>query len=173
MLFVPLDFSALYVREIERLRNVFTLVPEYLRGDANGAEVNYMDYGVQLGRRFRALKAWMVWRAFGRAGIAARIREHLRLAKLFAEWVRSDERFELSAPVTMGIVCFRLRAPDDAAADRLNSRMVEKLNLSGETYLMQTKLRGRVVMRLGLGNILTTEEHLRDVWRLICEAIEE
>ncbi len=167
MLFVPLDFSALYVREIARLRNVFALVPEYLRGDANGAEVNYMDYGVQLGRRFRALKAWMVWRAFGRAGIAARIREHLRLAKLFAEWLRSDERFELSAPVTMGIVCFRLRGADDTAGDRINSRTVEKLNAAGETYLMQTKLHGRVVMRLGLGNILTTEEHLRHVWQLI------
>jgi aromatic-L-amino-acid decarboxylase len=173
MLFVPLDFSALYVREIERLRSVFALVPEYLRGDANGAEVNYMDYGVQLGRRFRALKAWMVWRTFGRAGIAARIREHLRLAKLFTEWLASDERFELSAPVVMGVVCFRLRATDDAAADRINSRTVEKLNAAGETYLMQTKLRGRVVMRLGLGNILTTEEHLRHVWRLIREAVGE
>lgn len=173
MLFVPLDFSALYVREIERLRNVFTLVPEYLRGDANGAELNYMDYGVQLGRRFRALKAWMVWRSFGRAGIAARIREHLRLAKLFAEWLRSDERFELSAPVIMGVVCSRLRGADAAAADRSNSRTVEKLNASGETYLMQTKLRGRVVMRLGLGNILTTEEHLSHVWRLIREAVGE
>ncbi len=173
MLFVPLDFSALYVREIARLRNVFALVPEYLRGDANGAEVNYMDYGVQLGRRFRALKAWMVWRAFGRAGIAARIREHLRLAKLFAEWLRSDERFELSAPVTMGIVCFRLRGTDDTAGDRINSRTVEKLNAAGETYLMQTKLHGRVVMRLGLGNILTTEEHLRQVWKLIREAVDE
>ena len=71
MLFVPFDFSALYVREIARLRNVFTLVPDYLRGDAAGAEINYMDYGVQLGRKFRALKAWMVWRTFGRAGIAA------------------------------------------------------------------------------------------------------
>jgi aromatic-L-amino-acid/L-tryptophan decarboxylase len=172
MLFVPLDFSALYVREIERLRNVFALVPEYLRGDANGAEVNYMDYGVQLGRRFRALKAWMVWRTFGRIGIAARIREHLRLAKLFAEWLRSDERFELSTPVTMGIVCFRLRGTDEAAGDRINSRTVEKLNAAGETYLMQTKLHGRVVMRLGLGNILTTEEHLRHVWRLIREAVD-
>ncbi len=173
MLFVPLDFSALYVREIARLRNVFALVPEYLRGDANGAEVNYMDYGVQLGRRFRALKAWMVWRAFGRAGIAARIREHLRLAKLFAGWLQSDERFELSAPVAMGIVCFRLRDADDTAGDRINSRTVEKLNAAGETYLMQTKLHGRVVMRLGLGNILTTEEHLRHVWKLIREAVGE
>lgn len=88
MLFVPFDFSALFVRDIKRLRDVFTLVPEYLRGDASQAEINYMDYGVQLGRRFRALKAWMVWRAFGREGIAARIREHLRLAQLFTSTLR-------------------------------------------------------------------------------------
>ena len=131
-----------------------------------------MDYGVQLGRRFRALKAWMVWRAFGRAGIAARIREHLRLANLFAKWLQSDERFELSAPVTMGVVCFRVRVADDAAADRINRQTVEKLNLAGETYLMQTKLHGRAVMRLGLGNILTTEEHVRQVWRLIRAAVD-
>ncbi len=89
MLFVPLDFSVLYVRDLERLRRVFSLVPEYLRGDSVGADINYMDYSIQLGRRFRAIKAWMVWRTFGRAGIAARIREHLRLAQLLGEWIRS------------------------------------------------------------------------------------
>ena len=173
MLFVPLDFSALYVRDIARLRNVFTLVPEYLRGDAAGAEINYMDYGVQLGRRFHALKAWMVWRTFGRAGIAARIRDHLRLAQLFTRWVNEDPRFELAAPTVMGVVCFRLKASDDAASDRANSRLVETLNAAGETYLMQTKLRGRTVMRLGLGNILTTEEHLHRVWEIIDRAVAE
>lgn len=167
MLFVPFDFSALYVREIKRLRDVFTLVPEYLRGDAAGAEINYMDYGVQLGRRFRALKAWMVWRTFGRAGIAARIRDHIRLAQLFTSWVQSDGQFELAAPTVMGVVCFRAKAAEDAASDRLNSRLVETINAGGETYLMQTKLRGRVVMRLGLGNLLTTEEHLKRVWEII------
>jgi aromatic-L-amino-acid decarboxylase len=167
MLFVPFDFSVLYVREIERLRRVFTLVPEYLRGDAAGAEINYMDYGVQLGRRFRALKAWMVWRAFGREGLAARIREHVRLAKLFAAWVKEDSRFELSAPVMMGVVCFRLKVADNAESDRRNARIVETINAAGETYLMQTKLKGRTVMRLGLGNLLTTEEHVRRVWEII------
>ncbi len=169
MLFVPFDFSALYVRDIKRLRDVFTLVPEYLRGDASQAEINYMDYGVQLGRRFRALKAWMVWRAFGRDGIAARIRDHLRLAQLFTKWIKDDPRFEISAPTVMPVVCFRIKAADDAAADKLNSKMVETINAGGETYLMQTKLRGRAVMRLGLGNILTTEEHLRRVWEIIQE----
>src|SRR5205823_13974432 len=107
MLFVPLDFSALYVRDVGRLRRLFALTPEHVHlRDPIGAEINYMDYGVQLGRRFRALKAWVVWRAFGRDGLAARIRDHLRLAKLFADWIQEDKRFELSAPVMMGVVCF-------------------------------------------------------------------
>lgn len=173
MLFVPFDFSVLYVRNIKRLRDVFTLVPEYLRGDAAGAEINYMDYGVQLGRRFRALKAWMVWRTFGREGIAARIREHLRLANLFTNWVEVDPRFELAAPTVMGVVCFRIKADDDGAADRANSRAVETINAGGETYLMQTKLRGRSVMRLGLGNILTTEENVRRAWEIIQRTVAE
>lgn len=171
MLFVPFDFSALYVRDIERLRRVFTLVPEYLRGDAAGAEINYMDYGVQLGRRFRALKAWMVWRAFGREGLAARIREHLRLAQLFASWIKQDPRFELSAPPMMGVVCFRLKCANDAESDKRNSQIVEGINAAGEAYLMQTKLKGRAVMRLGLGNLLTTERHLARVWEIIRAAI--
>jgi aromatic-L-amino-acid decarboxylase len=169
MLFVPLDFSALYLRDIGRLRRLFTLVPEYLHlRDPVGAEINYMDYGVQLGRRFRALKAWVVWRAFGREGLAARIRDHLRLAKLFARWLRDDERFELSAPVVMGVVCFRFKASDDESKiDIINSKIVERINASGRAYLTQTKLHGRTVMRIGLGNVLTTEQHLRNVWEMI------
>jgi aromatic-L-amino-acid/L-tryptophan decarboxylase len=109
----------------------------------------------------------MVWRTFGRAGMAARIREHLRLARLFADWVKEDARFELSAPVVMGVVCFRLRDSDDKA----NSAVVEKINASGKAYLTQTKLHGRSVMRLGLGNILTTERHLRNVWELVLTTV--
>ena len=186
MLFVPLDFSVLYVRDLERLRCVFTLVPEYLRGDTVEAQKNYMDYGIQLGRRFRALKAWMVFRTFGRAGMAARIREHVRLAKLFAGWIETDNRFELAAPVNMGVVCFRwvgsarcadrtVRAgpakqrglPIDNDIDMLNSEIVERINASGRAYLTQTKLNGRTAMRVGLGNVLTGEEHLRAAWDLI------
>lgn len=183
MLFVPLDFSVLYVRDLERLRQVFTLVPEYLRGDTVEAEKNYMDYGIQLGRRFRALKAWMVFRTFGRAGMAARIREHLRLAHLLADWIKNDQRFELSAPVVMPVVCFQLIGADKdppsptanpartsgaaSKIDRLNSQIVERINAGGRAYLTQTKLHGRTVMRIGLGNILTTEEHLRKGWELI------
>src|SRR6266404_4293725 len=174
MLFVPLDFSALYMRDIGRLRRLFTLVPEYLHlRDPVGAEINYMDYGVQLGRRFRALKAWVVWRAFGREGIAARIREHLRLANLLADWIKIDSRFELAAPVVMPVVCFRFTAADEAKVDALNSGIVERINASGRAYLTQTKLRGRTVMRIGLGNVLTTEQHLCNVWQLIQTSVDE
>ena len=181
MLFVPLDFSALYVRDIGRLRRLFTLVPEYLHlRDPVGAEINYMDYGVQLGRRFRALKAWVVWRAFGRAGMAARIRDHLRLANLLADWIKNDERFELAAPIVMPVVCFRFVGADEdnsesvheSKIDMLNSEIVERINASGRVYLTQTKLHGRTVMRIGFGNILTTEQHLRTAWELIQETAE-
>src|SRR5438067_9152226 len=132
MLFVPFDFSALYVRDLERVRRLFTLVPEYLHlRDPAGAEINYMDYGVQLGRRFRALKAWVVWRAFGREGLAARIRDHLRLARLLADWIQADKRFELAAPVVMGVVCFRFNSVDPAKADEINSAIVALINASG------------------------------------------
>src|SRR4029077_13063198 len=183
-LFVPLDFSVLYVRDLERLRRVFTLVPEYLRGDTVETQKNYMDYGIQLGRRFRALKAWMIFRSFGREGMAARLRECVRLANLFADWIKIDpppprlrragHLFELAAPVNMGVVCFRVVAGGGDAdpnsekkIDKLNSEIVERINASGRAYFTQTKLRDRTVMRIGLGNVLTTERHLREAWEMI------
>jgi len=167
--FVPLDFSALYVRDADRLRRVFTLVPEVLRGDTIEGEKNYMDYGIQLGRRFRALKAWVIWRSLGRAGIVSRLREQVRMTNLLASWINADDRFELAAPVSMGVVCFRFVCANENKLDRLNSEIVEQINASGRAYLTQTKLRGRTVMRIGLGNVLTTEEHLRKAWQLIGE----
>lgn len=173
-LFVPLDFSALYVRRPELLRATFSLVPEYLRGDAEQSERNYMDYGIQLGRRFRALKAWMVIRSFGQRGLAARIREHIRLANLFASWLKDDPQFEVLAPVTMAVVCFRLvlrgdaeKSAGDEELNDLNRRLVEAVNRTGEAYLTHTTLNGRVAVRLAVGNVLTTERHLAGVYKLI------
>jgi aromatic-L-amino-acid decarboxylase len=190
-LFVPLDFSVLYMRDLGRLRRVFSLVPEYLRGDTVEAEKNYMDYGIQLGRRFRALKAWVIWRSLGRAGVVARLREQIRLANLLANWIKNDGRFELSTQPSMGVVCFRFVGrdgppgrppfparpavavhgewPNEVEVGQLNSDIVERINASGRAYLTQTKLRGRSVMRIGLGNVLTTEEHLRKGWEIIQE----
>jgi aromatic-L-amino-acid decarboxylase len=173
-LFVPLDFSALYMRRPELLRATFSLVPEYLRGDAELAGRNYMDYGIQLGRRFRALKAWMVIRSFGREGLATRIREHIRLARLFASWLDADSQFQVLAPVTMAVVCFRI-APHvpgttparDEEINSLNRRLVEAVNRTGKAYLTYTTLNGQIAMRLAVGNILTTERHLARVLDLI------
>jgi aromatic-L-amino-acid decarboxylase len=188
-LFVPLDFSVLYVRGLERLRRVFTLVPEYLRGDTVEAQKNYMDYGIQLGRRFRALKAWVIFRSFGRNGMAARLREFVRLANVLGRWIKSNDRFVLAAPVNMGVVCFRFvgsvagganagprSTPSSTTEDKsneLNSEIVERINASGRAYLTQTKLNGRTVMRIGLGNVLTTEDHLRRAWEMICQTASE
>jgi aromatic-L-amino-acid/L-tryptophan decarboxylase len=181
------------VRGLERLRRVFTLVPEVLRGDTIEGEKNYMDYGIQLGRRFRALKAWVIWRSLGRAGVVGRLREQIRLANLLAEWIKKDDRFELSAQPSMSVVCFRFigrdrataggsafasgpavasnqdEPPNDLASDKINSDIVERINASGRAYLTQTKLRGRTVMRIGLGNVLTTEEHVHQGWKIIQE----
>jgi aromatic-L-amino-acid decarboxylase len=177
-LFVPLDFSTLYVRRPEALRRVFSLVPEYLRGDAERAGAamhNYMDYGIQLGRRFRALKAWFVIRAFGREGLAARVREACRLARVVAGWVEADAGFELLAPVLMGVVCFRARALTDGVPagvsddelDELNERLLARVNATGATYLTHTRLKGRLALRIAVGNVLTTERHLAQVWELL------
>src|SRR5207249_2627439 len=136
--------------------------------DTIEGEKNYMDYGIQLGRRFRALKAWVIWRSLGRAGVVARLREQIRLANLLADWIKNDARFELSAPPSMGVVCFRFvgaavpspraataargRAGSTDRIDRIISNIVERINASGRAYLTQTKLGGRTVMRIGLGN---------------------
>ncbi|MFN2531837.1 MAG: aspartate aminotransferase family protein [Pyrinomonadaceae bacterium] len=172
-LFVPLDFSALYTTHPHLLREVFSLVPEYLRGDAEQSEINYMDYGIQLGRRFRALKAWMVFSAFGETGLVARIREHIRLAKLFASWVENDVNFELLAPVQMGVVCFRAlceEGRDDNSVERtndLNRSVVKAVNATGRAYLTYTVLGEKVAMRVAVGNVLTTERHLAYVFEVI------
>jgi aromatic-L-amino-acid/L-tryptophan decarboxylase len=177
-LFVPLDFSILFVRDLERLRRVFTLVPEYLRGDTVEAEKNYMDYGIQLGRRFRALKAWIIWRSLGRSGMADRLREQMRLTNLLADWIEADKRFEIAAPIVMPVICFRFVGSgkakiDNAKIDIINSEIVERINASGRAYLTQTKLRGHTVMRIGLGNVLTTEQHLRNGWELISKTADQ
>jgi aromatic-L-amino-acid decarboxylase len=171
-MFVPLDFSVLFMRRAELLRSVFAITPEYLRGDAAAGVVNYMDYGLQLGRRFRALKAWMVFSAFGSDGIAERIREHCRLAHLWAQWIEADDRFLLTAPVEMAVVCFRcvLAGADEVSCDRLNAQIVRTINASGSGYMTTTVLHGRIVMRVGIGNIQTTETDLARVWSEILEA---
>lgn len=175
-LFTPIDCSAFYCRRPDVLKRAFSLVPEYLRTTEGEAEAvrNLMDYGVQLGRRFRALKLWFVIRAFGQEGLAARLREHIRLAQQFAAWVDASPDFKRLAPTPFSTICFRFHPhglSDEAELNRLNEALLEAVNATGQVYLSHTKLNGRYTLRLAIGNLRTTEAHVARAWELVqCEA---
>jgi aromatic-L-amino-acid decarboxylase len=171
-LFTPVDCSALYTRRPDAFRDTFTLVPEYLRTEHKDA-VNLADYSFQLGRRFRALKLWFVFRYFGTEGIAARIREHCAMAREFAAWVDAHPQMERLAPVNFSVVCFRVHPPgtdDEAELERLNAAVLERVNASGRAYLSHTKLKGKYCLRVAIGNLRTTRAHLRLAFDLVCSA---
>jgi aromatic-L-amino-acid decarboxylase len=160
-LFTPVDCSVLYTRRPDVLRAAFSLVPEYLRTSDEDV-TNLMDYGPALGRRFRALKLWAVIRCFGREGLQERIREHVRLARLFASWVEETPGWEVVAPVPFSVVCFRREGSDDE-----NQALLERVNASGEIYISHTVLDGRYVLRLAIGNARTTEDDVRLAWDVV------
>ena len=171
-LFTPVDCSVLFVRDVEQLVSTFSLIPDYLQSAEQGV-TNLMDLGIQLGRRFRALKLWMVIRAFGVDGLAERIREHCRLAREMAGWIEAEPGFELAAPVPFSVVCFRAVPPGDPEdQDRFNERLLAEVNAAGPVFLSHTKLRGRYVLHAAIGNIRTTEEHVRQAWELVRETAE-
>jgi aromatic-L-amino-acid/L-tryptophan decarboxylase len=169
-LFVPMDCSVLLVRQPELLRRAFSVIPDYLATTETGV-TNLMDYGVQLGRRFRALKLWMVIRSFGVQGLQERIRYHCALAQRFAAWIGAQAGFELFAPVPFSTVCFRAvpdRPPPEQ--DRFNERLLAEVNRAGPVYLSHTRLRQRYILRLSIGNIRTKPADLETAQRLIGEA---
>jgi aromatic-L-amino-acid decarboxylase len=172
-LFTPVDLSAFYCRRMDVMRQAFSLVPEYLRTAEGSRGVrNLMDTGVQLGRRFRALKLWMVLRHFGAEGIRTVLREHIRLAQLFASWVDADEDFERVAPVPFSVVCFRARPRMPATAadiDGFNARLLDAVNANGDVFLSHTRLDDRLVLRLAIGHLRTTEHHVSRAWALLRE----
>ncbi|HEV7680419.1 MAG TPA: pyridoxal-dependent decarboxylase [Candidatus Dormibacteraeota bacterium] len=167
-LFTPLDCSVLYTRRPEVLRDAFSLVPEYLTSSQDDhSVVNFMDYGVSLGRRFRALKLWMVLRAFGAEGIAARLREHVRLAAELAAAVDGAAGWERLAPAPLSVVCLRARpagVDDESELDALNGRILDGVNAGGRFFLSHTRLRGRYAIRVAIGNLHTAGQHVRGVW---------
>ena len=179
-LFTPFDLSVLYCRHLDLLRRAFSLVPEYLRTPEQEKVRSGSDYGVQLGRRFRALKLWIIIRYFGHEGLAARIREHCRLAKLFASWVDESPDWELMAPLPLSLVCFRacpgIEAESEAARngrlDVLNEAIMHGVNATGKALLSHTKLNDNLTLRLAIGNIRTTEKHVRQVWDLLNEQLK-
>ncbi|MCI0490511.1 MAG: pyridoxal-dependent decarboxylase [Blastocatellia bacterium] len=165
-LFVSVDLSTLFCRRMDVLIEAFSLVPEYLRtGDPEEVK-NFMDYGPQLGRRIRAIKFWFVLRYFGVEGIAARIRNHLEMAREFAAWIDRSTDFERLAPVTFAIICFRAipAALSEDRLDSLNERIMEEVNRRGKIFISHTKLDGKFTLRLVVGNIRTTRDHLCLAW---------
>jgi aromatic-L-amino-acid decarboxylase len=170
-LFTPFDLSAFYCRRMDVVRSAFALTPEYLKTLESAPVRNLMDTGVQLGRRFRALKLWMVLRHFGASGIRARLAGHIRLAQLFASWIDASDIFERMAPAPFSVVCFRARAAagGESANERLNAGLLEAVNATGEVFLSHTRLDGHYVLRLAVGNLHTTEAHVQRAWTLLQE----
>lgn len=172
-LFVPIDLSTLYIRKPEILKRAFSLVPEYLKSSEDSLVENYMDYGIQLGRRFRALKLWFVIRYFGVEGLQERIREHIRIAQQFAKWVDEDESFERMAPVPFSTVCFRAKPKvfAEAKLNELNERLLNALNATGKIFLVHTKLNGVFTIRLVISGIRQEERHVEEAWKLLNETL--
>jgi aromatic-L-amino-acid decarboxylase len=167
-LFVPMDLSVLYCRNKEWLRDAFSLVPEYLRTAGDDRALNYHEYGLPLGRRFRSLKLWFTMRSFGRVKLAAMIHEQIEAAKALAATIAAHPDYEICAPVHFSLVVFRHRAGDE-----FNQRLLEAVNASGEVLLSPNVLRGQKVIRLAIGNIQTNRGDLAAVWALLQEKVAE
>jgi len=163
-MFTNFDCDVFYVADRKALIQTLSVLPEYLRNKAteSGAVIDYRDWQVPLGRRFRALKLWFVLRHYGIQGLQHHIRTHVALAQKFAQWVRADARFELAAPAPLNLVCFRLKAGDEA-----NQSLMDRLNRSGKLYLTHTKLHGQLTLRLCVGQTNTQERHVEQAWQQI------
>jgi aromatic-L-amino-acid decarboxylase len=163
-MFTNFDCNCFWVADRKHLIRTLSILPEYLRNKAteSGAVIDYRDWHIQLGRRFRSLKLWFVIRHYGIEGLQHHIREHVRLAQQLVEWVRSDSRFELAAPAKLNLVCFRLRA-----GDRANQALLDRLNYSGQLYLTHTKLDGKFTLRFCVGQTSTEARHVEQAWRRI------
>lgn len=172
-LMVPVDCSVLYTRRPELLKRAFSLVPEYLTTTDPDDVRNLMDYGVSLGRRFRALKLWFVLRWFGADGLRRVIRHHLELARGLAAEVEAHPDFELLAPVRFSVVLFRFRprgSHGEEELERLNGRILQQVNASGRVFLSHTKVDGRYALRVAIGNGRTRHDDVAEAWRLVQEA---
>ncbi|WP_322481059.1 pyridoxal phosphate-dependent decarboxylase family protein [Thermogemmatispora sp.] len=171
-LFTPLDCSVFFTRKPDIVKATFSLVLEILRTDEEAP--NLMDYGISLGRRFRALKLWMIMRYFGQEGLQARLREHIRLGQLLAHWIDEAPDFERLAPTPFSTVCFRAHPrglDDEAQLTTLNERLLQRINSAGHYFLSHTRLRGRYSLRAAIGNLRTTEETIRGLWQELQEGL--
>jgi aromatic-L-amino-acid/L-tryptophan decarboxylase len=172
-LFVPMDCSVLFVQDPKSLQQAFSLIPEYLQTEDTGT--NYMDWGIQLGRRFRALKLWMTIRYFGANGIASLIREHVQMAQQFATWVQEQDDFEIMAPHPFSVVCFRAHPndiDDGQELDDLNMRLLDKVNVTGKFFLSSTRVNNALIIRVAIGNIHTSQKHIDQICLLLQDCLD-
>jgi aromatic-L-amino-acid decarboxylase len=163
-MFTNFDCDCFYVRDRAALIRALSVLPEYLRNRAteSGAVIDYRDWQIPLGRRFRALKLWFVIRHYGVEGLRHHVRRHVELAQQFAQWVRADTSFELAAPAPLNLVCFRHRAGDET-----NQRLMDRLNASGDLYLTHTRLNDRLTLRMSIGQSQTELRHVERAWKRI------
>jgi len=168
-MFTPMDLSIYFTRKPDILKRAFSLVPEYLKTQVDDEVENLMDYGIQLGRRFRSLKLWFIIRYFGVEGLAERIKNHIELAQEFAKWLDDEKDFERMAPVPFSTVCFRYNPGNlsEKELNKLNEDLLEKINQSGKIFLSHTKLNGKFVIRLTIGSIRHERRHIVDAWEII------
>jgi aromatic-L-amino-acid decarboxylase len=172
---VNFDCSAYFVRDTSALLRIFQVTPEYLRTEADAEVVNFRDWGIQLGRRFRALKLWFTIRSYGVTGLQALVRKHISLAHELAGWIDASPDFELMAPVPFGLVCFRYNPDkkDGDETDRMNAALLARVNASRRVHLTHTRLAGRYVIRVVVGQRGTEREHVEELWRLVERAARE
>jgi aromatic-L-amino-acid/L-tryptophan decarboxylase len=169
-MFTNFDCDCFYVADREAYVRTLSILPEYLRNQATatGSVIDYRDWQIPLGRRFRALKLWFVIRHYGVEGLRYHVQRHVDLAQEFAKWVRADDRFEVMAPAPLNLVCFRHRGGDAA-----NQRILERLNLSGDIYLTHTRLNERLTLRLSVAQSQTELRHVERAWKRLCEEAAE
>jgi aromatic-L-amino-acid decarboxylase len=171
---VNFDCSAYFVRDRAALLRTFQTTPEYLRTDQDAEVVNFRDWGIQLGRRFRALKLWFVIRSYGVEGLRAMVRKHVALARELADEIEKTPNFDLMAPVPFGLVCFRYRPseldPGNPQVDDRNRELLRRVNATRRVHLTHTELAGRYVIRMAIGQRQTERVHVAEAWKLIKEA---
>jgi aromatic-L-amino-acid decarboxylase len=169
-MFTNFDCNCFWVADRKALIQTLSILPEYLRNQAteSGAVIDYRDWHIQLGRRFRSLKLWFVIRHYGVEGLQHHIRRHVQLAQIFAHWVRDDKDFELAAPAPLNLVCFRHKGGDAA-----NQTIMDRLNRSGDLFLTHTKLDGKLTLRLCVGQTNTQARHVEKAWNRIREEAQK
>jgi len=169
-MFMPIDISVMFTKHKGILKQAFSIIPDYLKTDEDNEVTNYMDYGIQLGRRFRSLKLWFVIRHYGTDGLIEIIREHLRLGQMFSKWIIESKDFELLAPTPLSTICFRAVPENIQSEDDLNSfnkNLMDSINSTGEVFLSHTVLNGKFTIRVVVSGIRTEEEHVREVFEIL------